>query len=183
MFWQSELKSDRNSFSSLNGKNKSNIGWAIFSGDKSLFSTWYRRIRLTLQHCIFEIIIFLFESSQKSTDLVTYTEKILKGKLYFLCCATLPTLTGISGRSKLKDKSFQCWKYLYIIQNLRLQTFSSIKFIKYLFQTLPDLIMSPLNGKHLRVCVKLFNIQSCILLGGYARLIYFLVFLVFTWLH
>ena len=32
-------------------------------------------------------------------DLVTYTEKILKGKLYFLCSAILPTLTGISGRT------------------------------------------------------------------------------------
>ena len=239
MFWQKGWKSDSNSFSSLSGKNKSNIGWAIFFGDKSLFSTWYRWIRLTFQHCIFQIIIFWLRTVNKlriwshllkkslrenyifcavllfrlwsgflvwPESLVTFTEEILnpfmtkavtdwflydnglrhervKGKLYFLCSATLAILTEISGRSKLKVKSFQWWKHLYIIQNLGLQTFYSIKFIKYIFQTLPDLIMMPLNGKHLRVCVKLFNIHRCILLGGYARLIYFLVFLVFTWLH
>ena len=45
-------KPDSNSFLSMNEWSKSNTWWLIFSGDKSLFETWYRRFCLTLRHRI-----------------------------------------------------------------------------------------------------------------------------------
>ena len=54
-------------FLSLNRKNKS-ITWpANFSGDKSLFGTWYRRIRLTFrQHIVSPEIINMFWEEKKT---------------------------------------------------------------------------------------------------------------------
>ena len=42
----------KNSFSPLNGWNKSNTRWANFSKEKGLFETLYQRVDLTLRHRI-----------------------------------------------------------------------------------------------------------------------------------
>ena len=52
LFWYNGGKPDSNSFTSLNRKNKNSTWWANSSAAKSLFDTWYRRICLTLRHCI-----------------------------------------------------------------------------------------------------------------------------------
>ena len=61
VFWYNGGRPHNNTFSALNGYNKSSTWWANLFRDTILFGTWYRSIILTLRQHIFspEIIILI----------------------------------------------------------------------------------------------------------------------------